>query len=244
VKKLFLGLLTAAVLLAGCQPKPKDTSYTMEEITTTLAASVEDGHFFFAGKVTEVGTNPQMLSYYDAESETNTVYRVEVTDDFLGCMPDDPITVCIYGTKSNFGERVNLEKGQEYLFDTTLWVYGDQVVYLLPTFYQSLPQLQGEGLVYVKNGVQAPVKGTVEDYKEQLYEQITQLNYTPQRVLDKMTALLQEAATRDSAFFAQKKIAVSDEAHLAQTVATAKALLEQAKNATPNWSGILEVLTK
>ncbi len=244
MKKAILWLIAAALLLSGCQSRPTQNRYPLDEVTQTMEAAVEEGHLFFAGTVLSVGTTSKMISYYDAEVENNTVYQVSVTEDFLGVLPQEPITVCIYGTKSNFGDRATLEKGKEYLFDTTLWVHGDEVVYLLPTFYQSLPQRQEETLFYIKNGVQAAVDGNFADYKEILYTLVQAKGYTPQLLQNKLVGQLQQAAARDSAYFAKESIPVTDEAHLAQTVATANTLLTRMEKTTPNWQGIGEVLSK
>ena len=230
--KIIALFLAAALLLSGCAAE-KESRYSLDEITQTLDAALEDGHFFFCGKVLSAGTSQKMISYYDAESTSNAVYQVQVTEDFFGCMPEDPITVCVFGSSSNFNNRAPLEKGKEYLFDTTLWVQGESLIYLLPTFYESMPQKDGGSLYYQKGGAFAPVKGGYEGYKEHLLAKASTVGYGPNQVWAQMEQMAKSASLKDAAYFQEQKFEQVDGEFLLQTVTAAKALyqrLEQNKN--------------
>lgn len=233
---LFAALM---LLLCGCQPEKKG-GYPLEELTLTLDAAVAEGHFFFAGEVLAAGTNKETITYYEMEAEENTFYQVKVTEDFFGCLPEEPITVCIYGTAGHFANRSNLEKGKEYLFDTTLWVHGDEAVFLLPTFYEGLPERQGETLYYTAGGQTASVDATYEAYKEHLFALAEEKGYTPALVKSAMAGMLEQANTRDAAKFSEFERV--DQAHLQLTAETAKSLLEQTKNTAAEWAALREIL--
>ena len=241
-KKGFLAFLCAlALLLSGCVREQK-SGYSFEEMTLTLDAAVAEGHLFFAGEVLSAGTNKQMITYYDVEAEENTFYQVKVTEDFFGCMPEEPITVCIYGTAGQFADRSNLEKGKEYLFDTTLWVHGEEAVFLLPTFYEGLPERQGETLYYTVGGKTSLVEKSYEDYKEHLFALAEEKGYGPALVKKGMVSHLEQAVLKDSAYFADLSFQKADESHLAATAATAQNLLEQLKNAAEDGEALRGIL--
>lgn len=237
--KLRISALLCALtlLLSGCA-QTGSGDYSFEEMTETMEYSMAEGHFFFAGKILSAGTNDQMITYYDVEAETNTVYQVQVTEDFFGCMPEEPVTVCIYGTTSNFVARSNLEKGKEYLFDTTLWVQGEEVIFLLPSFYEGMPERAGETLYYTVSGQTALVDGTFSDYKAYLTGLAAEQGYGPERVRAGMIAFLEEAAQKDVAFFEERSFTDLDQTHLTLTAATAAALLEQTKNTAADWTAL------
>lgn len=239
--RFFAWLSVLALLLCGCNTE-KDTRYSFEELTLTMDAAVAEGHFFFAGEILSVGTNQTMISYYEMEAEENTFYQVQVTEDFFGCMPEEPITVCIYGTAGNFSNRSNLEKGKEYLFDTTLWVHGEEPVFLLPTFYEGMPERVGETLYYTTGGQPALVDATYADYKDHLFALAEEKGYDPALVQRSMISFLEQAALNDAAHFADLTFERVDAAHLDVTVAAAKTLLEQTKNSAAEWAALKEIL--
>ena len=241
--KLWVLLTAATLLLSGCSA-PAETYYALEDVTQTLDAALEDGHFFFAGKVLGAGTTERMISYYDMEADAHTVYQVEVTEDFFGCMPEEPLTVCVYGTKSSFNERINLEKGKEYLFDVTLWVQGEDPIYLLPSFYESMPERDGESLYFTQDEKTAVVKEGYSAYKEHLQERAAAMDYTAQRVWQKMTAHLQDVSARDTSYFEAAEFTDVDAELLKKTADKAEELMIKMVDKTPSWEKIAEVLKK
>ncbi|MBQ7935759.1 MAG: hypothetical protein IJ333_05365 [Clostridia bacterium] len=240
--RCLLGVLLAiSLLLCGCE-KTDSTLYPLEDLTQTMESSLKTGHFFFAGKVTAAGINEQMISYYEEEAENNTFYQVEVTEDFFGCMPEEAITVCIFGTTGNFTSRTNLEEGKEYLFDTTLWVHGEEAVFLLPSFYLGMPQRSGETLYYTEAGQMAAVDGSFTQYKQHLSELAAKTGYTAESVLAAVTAQLETAVEKDAAYFEELSFEEIDTEHLETTTGTAQTLLAEAKETEPSWEAIRGIL--
>ena len=237
-------MVVLLLLLCGCKQEEAaaEGSMKLEELFARTAASVEEGHFFFAGKVASAMAEKKMISFYDVETEKSTFYKVEVTEDPFNCLPDRTLTVCIMGNTENFPDRNVLEKGKEYLFDTTLWVQEEEVVMLLPTFYEVLPECREEALFYTDQSTTVVINGTRADYWAQLKKMTEEKGYAPQTVLSGIQGRLQQAIERNADYFEELKFEALDRAALSRTVTTAEALLEQAKNTEPTWGGIEELL--
>ena len=239
--KIFALLLAAVLLLGGCAKAP-DGRVELEDLFEKTSASLAEGHLFFAGKVTSALAEPKQITYYDAETGKNTFYRVEITEDFFGCLPERTLTVCVMGNSENFAERENLEKGKEYLFDCALWMEEDQAILLLPTFYQALPERAEEKLLLTQEGKTSAVKGSYSDYKEKLQTMATESGYTSSLVLQKVKDQLQAASLKDVAYFEKLEFEKPDRELINATVAGASARVRAAEQAEESWEGIKELL--
>lgn len=240
--RLMALLLAAVLLLSGCGDETGGGTKPLEELFEKTAVSLEEGHVFFTGRVTSVSSEKRTISFYDAETEKSTFYQVEITDDPFGCMPDRDITVCVMGSAENFENRLTLEKNKEYLFDTTLWVQEEAAVFLLPTFYESLPEREGDLLYYTDSSGRAAVDGSYPDYLSRLETLAAENNYGPETVLTAAKERLQGAAERDAAYFEKLEFENVDAGALAKTNQTAASLLEQADQAAENWESIRGLL--
>ncbi len=242
MKNRFIALLAALLLLlAGCGPKNVG-EISMEELLEKTPVSMQEGHFFFTGKVTEASAMARMISFYEIEAKKSTFYQVEVTDDPFGCMPERTVTVCILGNAETFVERIALQKNKEYLFDTSLWVQEDEAVFLLPTFYESLPEREGDALYLTTADGRSMVDGSYEDYLTRLQALVAENDYTAQRVLDAAKDRLKSAAERDAESFEELKFETIDREALSKTNQKAADLLKQAESAENTWRGIKELL--
>lgn len=235
-------VLALALLLCGCGKKEASGTKTLESLMERTSASLEEGHFFFAGKVTSAVAEAKMISYYEAEAEKSTFYKVEVTDDPFGCLPSRTLTVCVLGNTENFSDRMTLEKGKEYLFDTTLWVQETEAVLLLPTFYLALPEREGDVLYYNDQAGKALVSGSYQDYLEKLAALAEEKQYSAATVLSAAKSRLQSASQRDAAYFEGLEFASVDTEALNTTVQTAAILLERANSTESTWAGIQGLL--
>lgn len=242
MKRRIIALLAVfLLLLCGCDQKSNGVK-PMEELFEKTPVSMEEGHLFFAGKVKAASAIKQTISFYEAEAEKNTFYKVEVTDDPFGCMPDREVTVCILGAADTFNERTLLLEDKEYLFDTSLWVQGDEVVFLLPTFYESLPERDGDALYYTTAAGRSAVDGSYADYSARLSALAKENAYGPEQVLTAAKERFKSAKERDIAYFEKLKFEHLDGDVLTKTNQTAASLLEQADQAEKNWEGIRDLL--
>ena len=242
MKRKIIALLAALLLLlTGCGEEATGEK-PLAELLEKTPVSMQGGHFFFTGKVTEASAMKKMISFYEVEAEKSTFYQVEIIDDPFGCMPERTVTVCILGGAETFGERIPPEKNKEYLFDTTLWVQEDEAVFLLPTFYESLPEREGEVLYYTTTEGRGVVKGSYADYLARLQTLATENNYTAQTVLDAAKERLKSATERDAAFFKDLKFESVDQVALDKTNKKAADLLQKAESAEKTWEGIRGIL--
>ncbi|MBQ7095933.1 MAG: hypothetical protein IJN80_05745 [Clostridia bacterium] len=229
-------LLLILFLLCGCSKQEGKGDF--ESLFSTAESSFQMGRFFFGGQVLGIKNDQRIISYYDAPMGENTFYSVRVTQDFFGCMPERNITVCILGNSETFPDRVSLEKGKEYLFEAALWMEGEEPIFLLPTFYSSLPELKEEK-AYAMEEEQRALCGSLEDYKSALLERGKEAGYSPATVLSGMKDQLKNAAGRgDASYFKEKGFERVDSAALQETASAAAALLKRAEAAEATWEGI------
>lgn len=236
-------LLVLVLLVCGCQGKQDPAGMIKtEELFQKTPAAMEEGHLFFAGRVVSVLAERKSISFYEAESEKNTYYKVEVTEDFFGCLPQRLLTVCILGSSENFSTRKTLEKDTEYLFDATVWVQGEEVIFLLPTFYTGIPHRQGDTVLYTDTEGTKTAECNNKQYVARLRKLAEENGYAPEKVLAHAKKRLGDAAARDADYFRGLKFTHIDEALLQTTVQTAQAKLEQANKISADWAGIGELL--
>ena len=151
MKKIkFLGAVLAALLLLTSCSKSDPSVLSLDTLFYRTEASLAEGHLFFAGKVISAAQQNRAITYYESETEVNTFYQVEVTEDFFGCLPERTLTICVMGTDAHFVSRTELQSDTEYLFDVNAWAGEDEMLFLLPTFYEALPQREGEYIYYTK----------------------------------------------------------------------------------------------
>ncbi len=235
---ILLALLLT--LLGGCSGDAGILK--SEKVFMRTETSVQEGHLFFTGKVLSVSKLPEQITYYDEPVDQNTFYEVEVTDDYFNCIPDRTVTVCIYGTVANNVSRHELQKDGEYLFDVTAWMRGNEVVFLLPSFYSVLAEREGEYLYYTEADLRYSIDATYEEYKEALIALAEQHSYGPALVFQKIKANLEQAKTRDEAYFKELKFKAVDGTAIATTVAGAKLRLQQLSATQETWEGVRKVL--
>lgn len=238
MRKFAALLLAVALLLSGCGRGAPETD--LDPLFTATETALSAGDFFFRGKVVSVLSTSRQISFYEADMGGNTFYGVEVTDDYFGCMPERIVTVCVLGSKEGFPNRTTLIKGREYLFDVSLWVQGEEPVFLLPTFYSALPEYR-DGTLYWFDGEETVSPGRFEDYRARF--DALAASYGPETVLTAVRERLALAAERNSGdFFTDLGFEQVDTDLLTQTAETAAALLARAEQTETSWEGIRELL--
>lgn len=202
-------VLLFAVLLCGCSKTEEDVM-KLEDLFYRTEVAMEEGQLFFAGKILSVQKQDRAITYYESETVANTFYEVEVTEDFFGFMPERTLTVCVMGTEEHFVSRTEPEEGKEYLFQVKAWAGEEEMLFLLPTFYEALPQREGEYIYYTKGNQRYAVDGGYEDYKQMLKDLAEQYSYSAQGVGESILTNLQEASKRDAAHFEELEFKTID----------------------------------
>ncbi len=242
LRSLMVALLAMALLLGGCK-KDAVGSIAADLLYEKMGVSQQEGHFFFAGKVLSALSDSKQITYYEEQMEKNTFYQVEITDDFFGCMPDRVVTVCVLGGSENFPNRQALEPKAEYIFDTTLWLCDGEAVFLLPTFYDALPEKSGEDLYYTDRNGKGLLEDSYEDYKAAAIAMAETSGYSPETVLNSMKERLELAEKeRTVARFEELKFADLDVAAVKAVNDLAVAYSEKCSTAEKTWEGIKDIL--
>lgn len=206
-------VLLFAVLLCGCSKSQEDVM-KLEDLFYRTEVAMEEGQLFFAGKVLSVQKQDLDITYYESETVANTFYEVEVTEDFFGFLPERTLTVCVMGTGEHFISRTEPEKGGEYLFQVKPWAGEEEMLFLLPTFYEALPRREGEYIYYTKGNQRYAVDGGYEDYKQMLKDYADRYSYSAQGVGKAIHSDLQAASKKDAAYFEELDYKTIDRAAL------------------------------
>ena len=204
-------LMLFALLLGGCKGSQEDL-IPLEDLFYRTEVAMGEGQLYFAGKVLEKTYEDREITYYESESTSNTFYKVEATDDFFGFLPERTLTVCVMGTGEHFVSRAELEKGKEYLFQVNPWAGENEIIFLLPTFYEAMPQKEGEYLYYTKGETRYAVDGGIQDYKNRIDELAKEYGYTASAVGAAIIKNLQTASERDASYFEKLKYETVDRA--------------------------------
>ncbi len=233
-------LLAALLLLGGCAAaeKPMESAPLLEQIGGRAA----EGNFFFTAKILSAKAERRQISYYDTETEKNTFYKIEITDDFYGVLPDRVMTLCVMGSSENFAQRVNLKKDREYILTAALWMLEEESILLLPTFYHAMPERREDALYYEQEGEEQLLDLGYEAYKDALMRAAEKGGYSAKSLLQRCTERLEDCAARDALYFKKNEFKNIDKDALAATAAAAKERLALAEKAAKTWSGIEGVL--
>lgn len=242
ILRIFALLLVLSLLLCGCGEKKSELQAEMDSFLQDAETALAQGEFLFVGKVLGKVTEDRLITYYDADMGENTFYSVEVTEDLYGCMPDRTITVGILGNSETFPDRTPLSKGKEYYFQTYLWVEGDQIIFLLPTFYTALAEREA-GMIYATINGERHFCGSEEEYREALKQAEERAEYGPMAVWKTAEASFGAAYGRSTAaYFEKLEISVKDPETLEKTEETAYKLLQEIKKTEKSWEGLGDLL--
>lgn len=146
---LFI-LLLLVISISACnkQTELKEGEKELDTLIKSLPSMLESDKRIFTAKIISAKDEKALINFYNIDINDYTVYEVEVLDDISGLMPDKPVYLYSIGKSEQFN-RKTLKKGEIYLLNVSPWVYGDQIIYLLPTYSTSYPKLDtANRLVY------------------------------------------------------------------------------------------------
>lgn len=239
--KILALLLVAALLLCGCASKKQEEQAKMDSLIEGVEGSFGSGDLLFIGKVLGRAAEDRLITFYDADMGKNTFYSVEITEDLYGYMPDRVITVAVLGNSETFPDRTLLSKGGEYYFRAHPWVEGEDVIFLLPTFYTSLAERE-EGMIYTTIGDVRYQCGSEEDFLKAIKEAEERAEYGLSRVWRCTEESLAAAYGRSTVEQMEElKIAVKDPQTLKKTEERAYQLMQKMKNAEKSREGLGEL---
>lgn len=168
VKRLIVLILTAAVLLcSGCADSGQGQKIVGEDtaITSRLENTVELQKNLFVGEILSVATEDALITKYNIDLTKYTVYTVNITQSLDGYTPSGQAKLYCLGTTDEFVSRMNMKKGETYIIDAQPWVYGDELIYLLPIYTEAYPRIDAAGMVTIaQNEKEALSGGSLEEY--------------------------------------------------------------------------------
>jgi lipoprotein len=146
----FFTAIVIVVGISSCSKEKvlKEGAEKLDELIKSIPSMLQTDKRIFTAQVTAVKDETALINFYNIDINDYTVYEVEVVDDISGFMPDTPVKLYSIGSSEQF-DRIKLKKGETYLFNATPWVYGEQIIYLLPTYDTSYAKLDtASRLVY------------------------------------------------------------------------------------------------
>lgn len=149
MKRLIFGILAViiAVSCTSCNKNNLIESKKEIDLTAQIENNIELQKNTFVGKVKSVTQKNALITKYNFDITTYTVYTVEVTESIDGYTPLGEITVYCAGTSDEFLTRSGLKKNETYILDSEPWVYGDRIVYLLSVYTVAFPRIDIAGQV-------------------------------------------------------------------------------------------------
>ena len=207
-KRLISLFLTAAVFFcsgcAGGQGQKivgNDTA-----ITSRLENMVELQKNIFVGEILSVATEDAIITKYNIDLTKYTVYTVNITRSIDGYTPTGQAKLYCLGTTDEFVSRINMKKGETYIIDAQPWIYGDELIYLLPIYTEAYPRVDAAGMVTIaQNENEALSGGTLEEYigqydeaKETVLSRLPDFA-TPKNLLLRVGAYIEEINEKNTA---------------------------------------------
>ncbi len=166
--KRIIGLvLILMLLLTGCSKQHSAGTVTGKdtEVTTRLENAIELQKNVFVGKINAIDTKDAVITKYNLDISTYTVYTVDVIQSLDGYTPLGEIKAYCVGTSEEIVTRIGMKKGDTYIIDAQPWVLGDEVIYLLSVYTVAYPRIDIAGMVTLETADgQLLSSGSLEDY--------------------------------------------------------------------------------
>ena len=95
----------------------------------------------FVAEINGVSKIDAVFTKYNIDISTYTCFDVTITDSIDGITPTGKAKVYWLGTDTEFNTRLGIAKNEKYIFDCEVWVFGNEVVYLLSPYTDSYPKV-------------------------------------------------------------------------------------------------------
>lgn len=172
MKRIVALLALVLVLLCGCDSEKKEQEVKVTGDDTTVVSRLENivelQKCLFRAKINGVETVDAIISKYNLDLSTYTMYTVDIVESFDGYTPTGTAHVYWAGTTEEFVSRVGLKQNESYILDAEPWVYGDEVVYILYPGTDSYPKLDpADGLTIAISDTEVLSVGTLDTYRDE-----------------------------------------------------------------------------
>lgn len=152
MKRAVAIILCLLLILSGCaknDTKVKITG-TDTKLLTKIESMVELQKNVFLGTILDVKQQDAVLTKYNVDISTYTVYTVDIKESFDRFTPQKTIKLYWLGTDEQFNTRLLMQKNESYIFDAEPWVYGDEIIYVLSPYTVSYPQVDVSNNITIK----------------------------------------------------------------------------------------------
>ncbi len=143
IKRIIAAILCLVMLfLCGCS-KPEDIKITGKDdkVIPKIENIIELQKSLFLAKINGVQKVDAVFTKYNVDISTYTMLDVTITESFDGYTPTGDAKVYWLGTDTEFPARLSIKKNESYILDCEVWVFGDDVVYLLSPYTESYPKV-------------------------------------------------------------------------------------------------------
>ncbi len=169
-KKITATVLCLILLLCcGCS-KSQSTDVKITGTDTKVIPKIENiielQKSVFVAEINGVSKTDAVFTKYNIDISTYTLFDVTITESIDGITPTGKAKVYWLGTDTEFNTRLSIKKNDKYIFDCEVWVFGDEVVYLLSPYTDSYPKVDIANAVTIATSeTEALAVCTLDEYK-------------------------------------------------------------------------------
>ena len=213
-----------------------------DNVIPRLENIIELQKSLFIAQINNVSKVDAVFTKYNVDISTYTVFDVTITESFDGYTPTGNAKVYWLGTDTEFPARLSVKKNENYILDCDMWVFGNEVVYLLSPYTESYPRVDIANAVTIATSeTQALDVCSLDEYRDEYkksfnnvcarIEGFDTIEATAKRFCDIFSEMNEKNS--DTAFYSDSELSFeykpSDE-HIQQTAQKTAELYEIAKN--------------
>ena len=206
-KKLICLVVIIMLFCTGCT-KSGDQKIvgTDTGITTRFENALELQKNVFIGRIESVSTENALITKYNLDITSYTVYVVDITQSIDGYTPLGQAKIYCVGTTEYFLSRINMKKGEQYIIEAQPWVYGDEIIYLLSIYTTAYPRIDTAGMVTLAQNEQEALScGSLEEYLAEYDKARSAVEaknpdfFAPENILERFGAYVAEIYEKNTA---------------------------------------------
>ena len=177
LKKIIAIVLCLVMLICcGCSKDGTKTKITGTDtkVLPKIENIIELQKSLFVAQINNVSKVDAVFTKYNIDISTYTVFDVTITESIDGFTPTGNAKVYWLGTDTEFNTRLDIKKNDRYILDCDMWVYGDEVVYLLSPYTDSYPKVDiADSVTIAISATEALDVCTLQEYRDEYKKSYT-----------------------------------------------------------------------